>query len=60
MIDKNEIERWLGTLPDGAGVAIDEGGLSLIEVNDDGSTGEAYLEVGLTPDEAEIALPEDQ
>lgn len=55
MMSKKEIERWLSTLPDDANVAIDEGGLSLVEVEADGSEGEAYLEVGLTPREEEIA-----
>lgn len=50
-MDKKEIERWLSTLPDDANVAIDEGGLSLVEVNADGSEGEVYLEVGMTPAE---------
>ncbi len=40
MTDKEEIERWLATLPEGTGVGIDDGGLTL--VTEDG----AYLEVG--------------
>tara|TARA_B100000929_G_scaffold33562_5_gene24325 strand:- start:848 stop:1018 length:171 start_codon:yes stop_codon:yes gene_type:complete len=55
MMSKKEIERWLSTLPDDADVAIDEGGLCLVEVNDDGSEGDAYLEVGMTPAEEELA-----
>lgn len=41
MMHKSEIINWLNTLPEDASVAIDEGGLTLIEVD-----GEAYLEVG--------------
>lgn len=55
MMSKKEIERWLATLPDDANVAIDEGGLCLVEVNDDGSESDAYIEVGLTPDEEKLA-----
>jgi len=40
MTDKEEIERWLATLPDGMPVGVDEGGLTLVA--EDGS----YLEVG--------------
>lgn len=49
MMGKKEIERWLSTLPDDANVAIDEGGLNLVEVDDDGNEGEAYIEVGGIP-----------
>ena len=59
MIDKQELIRWLNTLPEDADVAIDEGGLTLVEVefipnhNPDyqgpyEETG-AYLEVGGIP-----------
>lgn len=40
MIDKEELERWLSTLPPGTGVSVDDGGLTL--VTEDG----AWLEVG--------------
>lgn len=49
MMRKKEIERWLSTLPDNADVAVDEGGLNLVEVKGDGEVGEAYLEVGGVP-----------
>lgn len=51
MMPKKELERWLSTLPEDADVAIDEGGLTIVEVNPDGSQGEAYLEVGMMPEE---------
>jgi hypothetical protein len=47
-IDVNELIRWARTLPDDADVAIDDGGLSLVEVD-----GDAYLEVGGLPLENE-------
>ena len=43
-MDVNELIRWLRTLPDNADVAIDEGGLTLVEVG-----GDAYMEVGGIP-----------
>ena len=55
MMEKKEIEIWLATLPDNANVAIDEGGLALVEVGDDGIETDAYLEVGLTPREEDLA-----
>ena len=53
-IDVNELIRWLRTLPDDADVAIDEGGLTLVEVE-----GDAYMEVGGLPND-EIDVPEDE
>lgn len=41
MIDKEELERWLATLPKGTQVGVEDGGLTLI--TDDS---EAYLEIG--------------
>jgi hypothetical protein len=44
---------WLKTLEKGSSVAIDEGGLTLVEINSEGKKTEAYLEVGGEPrDEA--------
>lgn len=48
MITKEEIERWLRTLPAGTKVYVDDGGLSL-ETRDG-----AYLEVGGAPEEWDI------
>ena len=44
-ITKQELQDWLATLPEGAEVAVDEGGLTLVEVGQD-----AYVEVGGIPD----------
>lgn len=45
-IAKLDIVDWLNTLPDDATVAIDEGGLQLIQL---GTDEEVYLEVGGEP-----------
>lgn len=47
MLPKKEILKWLKTLPNDAGVFVDEGGLTL--KTKDG----AYLEVGGEPEEEE-------
>lgn len=41
MMTREEIQRWLDTLPAGTLVGVDEGGLSLVAIGED-----AYLEVG--------------
>lgn len=47
-MSKIEVARWLETLPADAEVAIDEGGMCLVEV---GTDVEVYCEVGGEPDE---------
>jgi hypothetical protein len=49
MLNKAELQRWLGTLTE-TSVAIDEGGLQLVEIDDatEQPTG-AYLEIGGVP-----------
>jgi hypothetical protein len=51
MISKEELLRWGNTLEDGKYVAIDEGGLALVELHADGHQrfDDAYLEVGGIP-----------
>ena len=46
----SQVKDWLDKLPMDAHVAIDEGGLTLITV-DDGRPGKAYLEVGGAPED---------
>lgn len=46
MMSVTEVKRWLATMPDDGFVAIDDGGLALVEVDADGETLDAYLEVG--------------
>lgn len=61
MIAKTELRRWLEALPDDAGVAIDDGGLCLVEIDASGRQTDAYMEIGGIPDEEtadEAAEPE--
>lgn len=51
MIDIDTVQRWLDTLQKGSSVAIDDGGLTLVEIDKSGKKTEAYLEVGGEPDE---------
>lgn len=46
-----ELRRWIDSLPEDSEVAIDEGGLTLMETG-----GDAYLEVGGIPLESEDFL----
>jgi hypothetical protein len=47
-ISKAELSKWLDSLPDNASIAVDEDGLSLVELTDAG-LGAAYCEVGGVP-----------
>lgn len=51
MMSKQEVLAWVNTVGDDCGIAIDEGGLSLVEIGSDGDETGAYLEVGMTPQE---------
>lgn len=51
MMSKQEVLDWINTLDDDSGIAIDQGGLSLVEIDGDGNETDAYLEVGMTPKE---------
>lgn len=57
MMDKAEVQRWLDTIPDGSSIAIDEGGLSIVEVDASGEQTDAYLEIGMTPSEEDMLNP---
>lgn len=54
MIDAKELIRWASTLSPGAVVAINDGGLTLVELDADNNETGAYLEVGGIP------LPDDE
>jgi hypothetical protein len=58
MMSATEVLRWLNTLPNNSDVAIDEGGICLVEIDWEGNQTEAYLEIGGTPDD-ETTLEED-
>lgn len=49
MMSAGEIREWLSQFEDDAMVAVDEGGLTLVYVNDE----DIYCEVGGTPEETE-------
>lgn len=59
MMTKKEIQEWLDTLDDDATVAIDEGGLCLVEVEEGEETG-SYFEVGGIPEEEFLDEDEDE
>jgi hypothetical protein len=44
-----DLIEWLKTLPEDAGVAVDDGGLTLVELDDDGEETGNYHEVGGIP-----------
>ena len=46
MTSASELRAWLNTLPSGAHVAVDDGGLALVHVEDQ----ETYIEVGGVPE----------
>jgi len=47
-----ELKRWINTLDEDNAVAVDDGGLTLVELDENGETG-AYHEVGGIPLEDE-------
>lgn len=50
MMKATELKRWLGSISDDSFVAIDEGGLALVELDENGIETDAYLEVGGIPE----------
>ncbi len=55
MMTVAEVKRWLNTLEKDADVAVDEGGLALVQV---GTHGAIYCEVGGEPDEFDDVIIE--
>ncbi len=51
MMSKKQLERWLKTLPKDSDIAIDDGGLQLIEIDTDGEETGDYLEIGGKPED---------
>jgi hypothetical protein len=51
MMDIAEVKRWIATLADGGNLAIDDGGLCLVELTAEGEETGAYIEIGGTPAE---------
>ena len=54
MISRQEVLSWVKSLDPDSSVAIDEGGLMLVEINSDGETTDEYLEVGGEPDPEDL------
>jgi hypothetical protein len=46
MMSVNEIKAWLDTLGSESQVAVDDGGLALVEISASGEETGAYLEIG--------------
>lgn len=53
MMDVIEVRRWIATLEDDSNIAVDDGGLCLVELTPDGQATGAYLEIGGVPDNQE-------
>jgi len=56
MMHTAEVKRWIATLDDGGALAIDDGGLCLVELTAEGEETGAYIEIGGTPEVAPEAL----
>lgn len=48
-----EIMDWLKTIPASSSVGVDDGGLSLVEIDADGEQTGAYCEIGGIPEDEE-------
>ncbi len=51
MMSKAEVTEWIETLSDTSSIAIDEGGLTLVEIDVEGAPTGSYIEVGGIPDD---------
>lgn len=49
MMDVTEVKLWLDTLSPDSSVAIDDGGLQLVEIDANGQQTESYVEIGGIP-----------
>ena len=58
MMRTREALNWMHGLPLDGGVAVDEGGLTLVGLHYDGNTMDAYLEIGGVPKDAGEARPD--
>ncbi len=56
MMTVKEVKDWLSVMPDDSCVAVDEGGLTLVMVGNEG----VYLEVGGVPEEDENDLEDEE
>lgn len=53
MMKAKELREFLDSLPDDANVAVDDGGLQIVEIDDEGVETGSYIEVGGIPLEDE-------
>lgn len=53
MTDMESFKAWVNQLPDTGGIAVDDGGLSVVHLSDEGEETGPYFEIGGIP------LPED-
>lgn len=49
MMRASEVKKWLAGIPDGHNIAVDDGGLTIVEVGTNNEETGAYLEIGGTP-----------
>jgi hypothetical protein len=54
MMDILEVKKWIDTLEVGNQVAIDDGGMCLVELTTEGSETGAYIEIGGTSEPEEV------
>ncbi len=52
-----EAKRWLDTLDPKNSIAVDDGGLTIVEVTPEGEQTGAYLEIGGVPSDEPEILP---
>ncbi len=60
MISINELQKWLSTLSPDNYLAIDDGGLTLLEITADDAATSAFLEIGGVPEEINLDPGMDQ
>ena len=50
MMAKSELLDWLGTIPEDSYIAVDDGGLTLIEISSQNEVTGTWLEIGGVPE----------
>jgi hypothetical protein len=53
MMLQKEVMKWLKTIPEDSGIAIDDGGLALVELDADNDETDNYIEIGGIPQDEE-------
>lgn len=57
MTDTRALIKWLKTLPKNSWVGVDEGGLTLLALDESGKQTKAYFEVGGVPEKDDASKP---